>query len=48
MNTSAAAIPYRKKSYHSMLVAMKLETITGLIEEAWSSCCPPTLPTLIA
>ena len=30
--TSAAAVPYRKKSYHSMVVPMKLAVATFLID----------------
>src|SRR6266704_6002369 len=32
LNTSAAAVPYRKKSYHSMVVPMKLAATTDLME----------------
>jgi hypothetical protein len=31
LNTSAAAVPQRKKSYHSMAVPMKLAIMTGRI-----------------
>src|SRR5215212_3799017 len=42
---SAAAVPYRKKSYHSMAVPIKLATATWRIEEVWPSCSPPNLST---
>ncbi len=36
MKTNAAAVPYKKKSYHSIVVPIKLETMTGLMDEV----CP--------
>jgi hypothetical protein len=32
LKTSAEAVPYRKKSYHSIVVPIKLARITGLID----------------
>src|SRR5215203_4520467 len=42
---SAAAVPYRKKSYHSIAVPIKLATATWRIEDVCPSCSPPTLST---
>jgi hypothetical protein len=39
--TSAAAVPYRKKSYHSMVVPMKLAAATFLTD-----CVCSTVPRL--
>ena len=32
LKTRAAAVPYRKKSYHSTVVPMKLAKMTGRID----------------
>src|SRR5215212_7456758 len=42
---SAAAVPYRKKSYHSMAVPIKLATATWRIEDVCPSYSPPNLST---
>src|SRR5215217_5137125 len=42
---SAAAVPYRKKSYHSIAVPIKLAAATWRIEDVCPSCSPPNLST---
>ena len=39
--TSAAAVPYRKKSYHSIVVPMKLARATFLTSRTSPACWPP-------
>src|SRR3954453_8070467 len=41
--TSAAAVPYRKKSYHSIVVPMVLAT-AALTRCEWTSACPSRCP----
>jgi hypothetical protein len=40
--TSAAAVPYKKKSYHSTVVPIKLASATCVIEVRSPWCSPPT------
>jgi hypothetical protein len=40
--TSAAAVPYKKKSYHSIVVPMKLAATTDLSDRVSPARCPPT------